>query len=321
VEYYLGVDSGGTKTTSIIIDSFGKIIGTGIAGSTDLVNAGKKRAYSELSKSVDMAISNSEISKEKIVFSCFAMSGYGDVIGIETDLKTLIDRVIASNKIIINDVRAALEGACPLRSAAILLAGTGAMAMAKDDSENVYRTDGWGEQLGDLGSGFYIGRRGLQEVFKAYDGRDLAGIKLLKIAQNEFIDGNDLRIIIDKCKGSNTRSYIASFGRFVDTAANKNDALAKQILIDAAKELFISLRAVTKNISSRSIRISTVGSVFKSKILSDEIRRLIDTEERFIFKDSEFSPEVGAVIMAYRKCNAEKSIYTFVDNLEKNYVQ
>lgn len=61
---------------------------------------------------------------------------------------------------------------------AVLAAGTGAIALGTDLATRWQRVDGWGYLVGDLGSGAWIGTRGLQVAAAAADGRDPAGAAL-----------------------------------------------------------------------------------------------------------------------------------------------
>ncbi len=51
----------------------------------------------------------------------------------------------------------------------VIVAGTGAIALAVD--EVAARADGWGTRLGDDGGGYWIGRAGLAAALRAHDGR------------------------------------------------------------------------------------------------------------------------------------------------------
>jgi len=68
-----------------------------------------------------------------------------------------------------SDVVTAHAGALDGEAGVLLIAGTGAVALgvATDAHRSV---DGWGPDLGDLGSGSWIGREGVRAVLRARDG-------------------------------------------------------------------------------------------------------------------------------------------------------
>ncbi len=323
---FLGVDSGGTKTKAVVTSVDGITLGYALAGSTDIVNAGRKNAVLEICGCVNTAMEMANVRIGDIEFSCFAMSGYGDVVSAYEDINEVVDSVVSGSRLIINDVRAALEGAFPLTAGAIVLAGTGAMCMAKNESGEIFRTDGWGEHIGDIGSAYYIGQMGLREAFKSYDGRSTEGELLRKAREYSSENaGNvcdaDIKNIIDSCKGKNIRAYIAGFGKKVDEAAESGDATAMGILEDAAGELFASLKAVVRKSGIKSgdkkIKVSLTGSVFNSEIVKSRLIERI-SGEGFEYVAPVLSPEYGAVIIAASCVLDEGGLRVFLSNLVEN---
>ena len=53
----------------------------------------------------------------------------------------------------------------------MLIAGTGSIAIARSEDGSTRRVGGWGQELGDEGSGYWIGREALHAVVQADDGR------------------------------------------------------------------------------------------------------------------------------------------------------
>jgi len=325
MRYFLGVDSGGTKTTAVLVDIEGNFVAQATAGPTDIINAGKASAVEEIKKCVEKVLFDSGASIKDIEYACFGMSGYGDVACAEQNIEEVVNSVLSYKRVIINDVRAALEGAIPLKAGAVILAGTGAMCMAKDNDGTVFRTDGWGEHIGDLGSAYYIGQMGLRSVFKAYDGREKIKTLLVEKAKEYLLENGeedtDIRRIVDNCKGGNIRSYIAGFSKKVDEAAKENDEISVNILENAAEELFCSLKSVVENAKlkkiSEKVSVSFAGSVFKSEIMCEKLTCLIENEG-YVLEESEFSPEYGAVIYAAGKVFDTSELKNFVGNLSEN---
>ena len=70
------------------------------------------------------------------------------------------------------------------RSGAVVAAGTGAVCVARR-GERMAKVDGWGSLLGDAGSGFAIGRAGLDAALRAADGRG-EQTALLAAAERRF---------------------------------------------------------------------------------------------------------------------------------------
>ncbi len=71
--------------------------------------------------------------------------------------------------VVASDVVTAHAGALDGAPGVLLIAGTGAAALGTDD-DGVRLVDGWGPELGDLGSGSWLGREVLRAVLRADDG-------------------------------------------------------------------------------------------------------------------------------------------------------
>ena len=120
----------------------------------------------------------------------------------------------------------------------VVAAGTGVVTLAVGADE-VARIDGWGYLIGDAGSGYWIGRAGLDAVMRAYDGRgpatDLTGPMLAEFPDLETaylqLQADPLRV-----------SRIAAYSRRVTDLAD-TDAVAAAICTAAAAELVASAAA------------------------------------------------------------------------------
>lgn len=71
--------------------------------------------------------------------------------------------------VVASDVVTAHVGALEGRPGTLLIAGTGAAALGVDD-DGVRLVDGWGPDLGDLGSGSWLGREAIRATLRARDG-------------------------------------------------------------------------------------------------------------------------------------------------------
>jgi len=312
----LGVDGGGTKTTALIISSDGKILGKGKSGSTDIFNTSSKEVRENIETAINRAAKTAEMGNMKYDYAVFGLPAAEMTDGIDNELKHIIEQIIDTPFDIVNDVRVALEGAHPVGMGAIILAGTGAMVLAKDENNNVYRVDGWGENIGDRGSAYYIGRRGLIALFESIDGRGRQTLIKDKVQKKMNISNfNELAL---RCKGSNVRKFIASFSEIVCEAAEEGDLAAQIILRLAESEMQRSLLAVKFNILKSPLPVSTVGSVFKCPYLVKKFKESIEENKNyFTLKPAEFTPEIGATIMAAKKVLEPEEIDQLLERLKK----
>lgn len=118
----------------------------------------------------------------------------------------------------------------------VLAIGTGSVTLAASDTRTA-KVDGWGYLLGDAGSGFWLGRAGLDAVMRAYDGRGPA-TALSTPAVDVFGPEDEMYM---RLQGDTRRvSLVASFARTVVEAAAAGDAVALAITQGAAEELAVS---------------------------------------------------------------------------------
>jgi N-acetylglucosamine kinase-like BadF-type ATPase len=314
--YLLGVDGGGTKTTALILSSDGEIIGKGKTGSTDIFNTSPEEVNSNIYNAINEASKKAGIYLQKIDYAVFGLPAAEMTDNIDKKLEKIVKQITNTPFDIVNDVRTALEGAHPLGVGAIVLAGTGSMVLAKDQNNNVYRVDGWGENVGDQGSAYYIGRRALISIFESIDGRGRKTLIKDKVQKKMNITNfNELAI---RCKGNNARKFIASFAEIVCEAAEEGDIAAQIILQMANNELQRSLLAVKFHVLKSILPVSTVGSVFKCPYLLKEFKKSIKENEQFFeLKPAEFSPEIGAAIMAAKKILQPEKIEQLINKLKK----
>ena len=182
----------------------------------------------------------------------------------EEDLQRLI--AVLRNRLglellaIASDGLTSLLGALGDRPGAVVAAGTGAVSVARR-GERMAKVDGWGSLLGDAGSGFAIGRAGLDAALRAADGRGEA-TALLAAAERRFAPVPQLA---ERVYGAPvpTRA-IAGFATDVGREAATGDEAARRILREAAEELALSAVAALGRLfePGEEAAVSYAGNVF-----------------------------------------------------------
>lgn len=161
---------------------------------------------------------------------------------------------MARRVLITTDVVTSHAGAFAGGEGVVLAAGTGAIALGVGDG--VRQVDGWGYLYGDAGSGFWIGRRGLDAAFRGFDGRAEPG-PLTERAQAVFGDlaGLPERLYL----APDAVARIARFavhvlelagdpGRAVEPVGDRSrpDPTARAIAEEAARELAGTVAAAAR---------------------------------------------------------------------------
>jgi N-acetylglucosamine kinase-like BadF-type ATPase len=124
--------------------------------------------------------------------------------------------------------------------------------------------DGWGHLLGDIGSGFWIGRRGLDAALRAHDGRSGGSPFLARLVERDVGPLDRLPELAARA-GAGPVAAIASFSVQVAEAAAAGDDVARYIWLEAAAALADSAVACARRLHPGSqipIAVSWVGGLF-----------------------------------------------------------
>lgn len=296
---YLGVDGGGTKTEAVLIDEEGGIIDRGQAG-------GSNPGIIGYGKSVDnVYLSVKNIAKDvEIACACFAIAG----VNTKEDEKKFAKAIHAHPKLskitkkffVVNDTRAALRTGTASKNAIVLTSGTGSSCWGTNDKGQETKSGGWGHILADQGSAYAIGLSILKEVTRELDGRAqkslLSKILLgqLKISSFEELDN-----LIHKKPWDKTD--IAKVAPVVDAAFLKGDKKAKEVIEDAANDLFDMVFAVCKKLdfTNRKFTLVVTGSVFNIAEMTKLVKgKVLEFNPSVKIVKPKISLAVGAALLA-----------------------
>lgn len=159
----------------------------------------------------------------------------------------------------------------------VVAAGTGVVTLAVGASE-VARVDGWGNLIGDAGSGYWLGRAALDAVMRSHDGRGEPTV-LTEVVRADF---PDLEAAYIELQGDPARvQRIASYARHV-TAVADDDPVAGAIVAEAGRELASSALAGLRRVGEADAaapRVHGIGGLFHAPPLARafeaEIRRML----------------------------------------------
>lgn len=148
----------------------------------------------------------------------------------------------------------------------VVASGTGVVTLAVGET-SVARVDGWGNLLGDAGSGYWIGRAALEAVMRAHDGRG-PQTALTAVAVAEFPDLEQAYIILQSDPGRVRR--IAAYTRHVAELA-ATDEVAASICDAAARELVLSVATGLERVGEAdqpSPVVCAIGGVLRGEAIA-----------------------------------------------------
>ena len=240
---FLGLDCGGSKTTALLGDNSGNILGRGRAAGANFQIMPKSTVRGNLRQAVNLAFASASLQPGQVKGICVGMAGAD-----RPEDKAIIDRwlkeeAFAENQLVTNDGSLLLWAGTPEGWGLGVISGTGSIVIGRSPQGMEARAGGWGHILGDEGSGYALGRAALQRVAQAADG--ILPETLLSPLILDFWNLKTPQDLISKIYQQNTsRHEIAALAPLFKTALEKEDEAACQILDQAALDLSATIRAV-----------------------------------------------------------------------------
>ncbi|MCX7626273.1 MAG: hypothetical protein N2Z21_08695 [Candidatus Sumerlaeaceae bacterium] len=245
--YVIGIDGGGTKTLGAIADEEGKIIAQYEVGSTNHHSNPLEVVKANLGELITTLLAKAGVQATDVACVCSGMAGVD-----RPDDKALVKSMMAeflpnALAIPVNDGLIALVGGTMRAVGIIVISGTGSIAVGVNKQGIQGRAGGWGHILGDEGSGYMIGLRGLRAVCRAYDGR--TGPTLLQdLVMKHFGFDRPEQILGWTKQVQGSKTEIGALSRLVHEAHSRGDATATQILREEAEELALAAAAVARKL-------------------------------------------------------------------------
>lgn len=245
--YRVGVDGGGTSTRARLTTLDGQILGEGKAGPSGLMQ-GIGQAWHNIQQAFDQAIDNAvqagALAQRERPSPHNTAFGLG-IAGINNPQWR--NEFLSANPgyphiQVDTDAFAALLGAHAGRPGAIVIAGTGSIALAWHADGARSTSGGWGFPSGDEGSGSHIGLRAANLAEQACDGR-LAPTELTA-AVVHAVGGTPARLL-EWC-GQAGQQQFASLAPIVFELEHK-DRLAALLINDAVQAVESLIHALDPN--------------------------------------------------------------------------
>jgi N-acetylglucosamine kinase-like BadF-type ATPase len=297
---FLGVDGGQSGTAALIGDEDGRVLGAGSGGPCNHATAGegREKLVRAIGDSVAAACVASNLDFRTVHFAaaCFGMSG-----GPEDKQAILREILPADVVVVVDDAVIALAGATAGEPGIVTIAGTGSIAFGRNAAGSTARCGGWGYIFGDEGGGFDIARQGLRAALRAEEGWGPS--TALARALLDATDSTDANGVMHLFYAPDwPRSRVAGLAPLVDEAAMAGDAVARDILHNAAQQLAVLTCSVRQQLwrPGELARVAWTGGAFRSRILLERYRYLVELEDGNRAGPAAHDPAVGALIEAYR---------------------
>ncbi len=302
VKLFLGVDGGKSSTIALIGDETGRVTGGGSGGPSNHAEGeeGRARLVRAVEESVAGACRQAGVDSRDVRFeaACLGFSG-----GPEDKQAVVAGIVRAGWLTVTTDVVVALVGATGCEPGIVVISGTGSIGFGRNAAGKTARAGGWGYVFGDEGSGFDLARQGLRAALRHEEGWGPA-----TTLRARFLEAGGAKSANELLHRFYTAEFprprVASFGPLVERAAAEGDPVAGGILRKAAAELALLATAVRRQLFAPGERavVAHMGGVFRSTILRDQFRELVEQERGNVCGPPLYPPAAGALLEAYRAC-------------------
>ena len=299
---FLGVDGGQSATTALVADETGSILGMGHAGPCNHVEGpkGREKFTTAINGSVTVACEQAGV-EARFAAACLGLSGG------PADKDALARELIHAERFLItDDASIALTGATGGAPGMVTVAGTGSICYGRNAAGKQARAGGWGHVFGDEGGAFDLARQALRAALRFEEGwGPPTALHRMLLAETGASTANDL---LHRLYSTNySKPQIAALARLVNEAAVNGDAVAGELLNAAANQLATLTAAVRGQLFSpgEKVRVAWMGGVFRSNLLRERFRMLVEMEDGVAAGPPAHGPAVGALMQAFQLAGLE----------------
>lgn len=292
----LGIDGGGSKTACAITRER-RLIAQCETGPSNLTRTPVDEVRRNIHAAILTSCTQAQISVLDLDGAFIALSGVGRD-SIRKQAESIVREVLQCKFEVRGDMEAALEAAFKGGAGVVVVSGTGSIVLGRNTRGEICRVGGWGPVISDEGSGHWIGQRAVAETIRTVDsGRSSILVERVR-AEWHAATFDELILMAN----AQSRPNFAGLFPVVLACAQEGDAMAKELLTDAAVELAKLTRTVIRRLwpGREGVHISMTGGVFKN---SAAIRQVFENAVRAERPEAEISmladpPVMGALFRA-----------------------
>ena len=239
----VGIDGGGTRTRVILADANGTVLARAEGPGTALRPGEESVAADIIQSLIGEVLASAQRPDVRPAVCVVGVAGAGQERAAQALWSALATRRVADDVSVQADATIALEDAFGDTAGVLLVSGTGSVAFARAPDGRLERCGGWGPNLGDEGSGAWLGRRALSVITAAQDGREpetaLNGA-LLTALELESLDD------LIPWASQATPSQLAALVPVICQVASSGDLRANALVSLCVEELMLHIRTLAR---------------------------------------------------------------------------
>ncbi|HEV8381764.1 MAG TPA: BadF/BadG/BcrA/BcrD ATPase family protein, partial [Gemmatimonadales bacterium] len=256
----LGVDCGGSHTALVVGDRHARVLSRAEGPGSAMRPGGEERSAAVILDVARRATAEAQVSLPATL-ALVGAAGAGRAPEQEALARAITAAGVADRVEVRSDMEIALAAAFGNKSGILINAGTGSIAYARTPDGRLHRAGGHGWQLGDEGSGYWLGRRALAAAARAQDGLEESSTLLERLLVTLGLQTFDDLI---RWTATATPAQVAALAPHVLNAAREGEIVAQRIVADAAVELSQLVAVLTRQFPELdTIKMATIGGLLR----------------------------------------------------------
>jgi glucosamine kinase len=231
MQYFLGVDAGGTKTEFVLGDESREVARVRV-GTIKRMKADAATAEANLQTALQQLHAKTGIAAGAIARCCIGTAGETVPLVVNW-LREAFARHVGGELVIVGDVEIALDSAFFGKRGVLVLAGTGSNTAGRAATGAIVTAGGWGPALADQGSGHFLGLEALRRGFLAIDQQ--RPTRVLDLARDFWKLGSLSELI--EFANANPAPEFSRFAPLVVAAAEQGDGVAQEVVEQGGTDL------------------------------------------------------------------------------------
>lgn len=303
MNYYLGIDGGGTKTAMALIDENGREKASITMGGSSYQSLGIEAVAALFHKGIEACLTEAGTDRKSLLGFAAGVPCFGENQAADEAIRQQMNVLYPDVPFYLcNDAEVGWAGSFGLKPGINVVAGTGSIAFGKNSLGKSVRCGGWSTFFGDEGSCYWLGRKAVELFSKEMDGR-LKKDRLYDLMMAYFHVKTPEMVISAAERDAADRSKVAGLQKILLMAAKEGDLAAKMAYEEAADELGSMACAAAEQIRIPGERLSVAlsGGLLYAKpyILDRFLQWIAKFEGQFV--QAELLPVQGAALMAVQK--------------------
>ncbi|MCL6625262.1 N-acetylglucosamine kinase [Alicyclobacillus shizuokensis] len=262
MRYFLGVDGGGSKTESIIVDEQGNLVGWGCTGGSNHQTIGIQAALANIRESISMAMESAGVKPRDICHAVYGLAG-ADRPTDHAILQPALSTLPIPSWRVVCDTMIGLRCGSPSNTGVVVVCGSGTNAAGRNEYGVEVQTGGFGYLFGDWAGGGDLARQAFRMAIRSWEGREEPSLLAQRVP--DYLGFSDVPAMLDYYLDHPGTPIPRDLAVLVHQTADDGDKLAEHLLWKTGKELGLAAHSVATRLGNlvQPFRLVLIGSVLQ----------------------------------------------------------